>query len=238
MLLRLRLRLAYLFLVLVACVAPASSSTDDASDAEAEAADAQPGGKADAADLLGSFASRAHSFYSNDLPSLELLDSGSYVRARCYHASCALRLPETDQFDTYTSSSGKRYLRFWTFTAARDANDELQATPVIADVYEVRTVSGGLRLRKSYTSTWRALYPATHEELCGRTGGAWTGDGCTCPGVFVAGAGGCIATPGASEDGCDTTDGLWTDDDATLIGSYCRCGAGRYVDAAGSCAAI
>src|SRR5205085_2251782 len=99
--------------------------------------------------FAGTFASHATHFYSGDLPALELRTDGRYVRARCYHASCALRLPETDKFDTYTSSSGKTYVRFWTFTVARDANDELQETPAIADVYEIRATTSGIKLRKS-----------------------------------------------------------------------------------------
>ena len=91
------------------------------------------------------------------------------------------------------------------------------------------------------------LYKTTATAQCSAQGGAWANSDCSCPGntpgmwaatIFIPGAGGCIATPGASEDGCDSSDGLWTDDDATLIGSYCECGAGRYDDAAGSCAAI
>ncbi len=35
------------------------------------------------------------------------------------------------------------------------------------------------------------------------------------------------------ESECDATNGFYTDDDATLIGSFCRCGIGRYAGAAG-----
>jgi hypothetical protein len=234
------------FLVMVALAGCAGQMTDDTSDTEAESAPVQADGKADGANLSGLFVSHAKTHYNNDIPALQLR-AEDYIRARCYHASCALRLPETDKLDAYTSSSGKTYLRFWSFSVARDANGELQPTPVIADVYEVQTTSTGIKLRKSFTSRWFTLYATSEDALCTGTGGTWNGTDCACPGnipgqfathEFVAGAGGCIDTPGASEDGCDSSDGLWTDDDATPIGSFCECGVGRYDDANGSCAAI
>ena len=56
--------------------------------------------------------------------------------------------------------------------------------------------------------------------------------------VFVAGAGGCIATPGSCETNCDDSGGLWTDDESTAIDTYCICGKGRYDDDTGSCSDI
>ncbi|MEP6860143.1 MAG: hypothetical protein ABJE66_05955 [Deltaproteobacteria bacterium] len=115
--------------------------------------------------------------------------------------------------------------------------------PVVTDVYEVRPSAnaGAISLRKTYTTRWTDAVIATAALLCTGTGGAWDGAICTCEDStreFVAGAGGCIAVPGASESGCDASGGVWTDDDATAIGSYCVCGIGRYDDAAGRCADI
>jgi hypothetical protein len=162
------------------------------------------------------------------------------VRERCYHTGCALPLPETDHYDTYASSAGNHYVRFWSFTVSKDADGNLVTTPKIADVYEIVATSYGIKLRKSYTSRWVSLYRTTAATACTSTLGTWTSSDCTCPAtdVFVAGAGGCVTSPGANESNCDASNGLWTDDDATLIGAYCECGSGRYDDATGSCTAI
>src|SRR5205823_9427413 len=90
--------------LLVACTA-----SDDPSDSEAETAPAQAAGKADAPDFSGLYASTTSHHYANDVPALELR-SGQYIRSRCYHASCALDLPETDAYDIYAASSGKTYV--------------------------------------------------------------------------------------------------------------------------------
>lgn len=227
---------------------PALDSATIAQDDEAETA-APVDNKADAATTLaGLYATHASTHKDGDITHLELVaTSGMYVRARCYHADCALALPETDRYDVYKSSAGKTYVRFWSFTAARDASGDLQTTPTVADVYEVVKSSTTIKLRKSYTTRWFSLYRTTATAQCTGSGGAWSGGACTCAGnvpgqwalhVFVAGAGGCIATPGANESNCDDSDGSWTDDDATLIDSYCACGLGRYDDANGSCAKI
>ena len=219
-------------LFLVACAA-----SDDPSDSEAELAPRQEAGKADAADFTGLYRSTASTHYANDIPSLELRSDGRYVRSRCYHASCALQLPETDAFDQYTASSGKTYVRFWS---------EDNGQPMIAEVYEIHATSTGIKLRKAHVTRWSLLAATTETAQCTASGGAWNNVSCTCPGnvpgtaqtVFVPGAGGCIAMPGADESNCDNSGGSWTDDDATLIGSYCVCGYGRYDDATGSCATI
>ena len=223
--------------MLVLIAGCAGDSIDEASDGEADTAAYQAPGKADGAAFVGLYASTATHHYNNDIPALELRSDGAYVRSRCYHASCALQLPETDKFDSYTASSGKTYVRFWSFSVDVES-DGLHTTPVIADVYEIKATSSGVSLRKSYTTRWFALHATTPAGRCAATGGTFDGTDCACPGVFAAGAGGCIATPGASEDGCDSSSGLWTDDDATPIGSFCECGVGRYDDASGACASI
>jgi hypothetical protein len=224
----------------------ADATTEDASDGEAEAADAQPVGKADAASFVGLYRAHATALRSGDVPSVELLADGRYVRSRCYHASCSLRVPETDKFDVYTSSAGKTYVRFWTVAITTDPDTGIDSHPVVADVYEVKSTSYGVKLRKSYTTRWLSLYSTSPSLMCSATGGSWAADACTCPGntpnmwpatIFISGSG-CIATPGASEDHCDSSGGMWTDDDATAIGSYCVCGTGRFLDGTGACASI
>jgi hypothetical protein len=243
------MRLVYLvfpFLVTACAVA-----TTDPNDAEAEAAGAQAVGKADGASFSGLYHAHATSLKPGDVPTLELRVTAkagaptlAYVRARCYHTGCTLDVPETDSYDVYTSSGGKTYVRFWSEQVSHDGNGDLVSTPVVADVYEIKTTSKGIKLRKSFTARWLNLYSTSEETLCEATGGSWGAGACGCPGntpgefatyEFIAGAGGCIATPGADESNCDASDGMWTDDDATLIGSYCVCGLDRHVDDTGSC---
>ena len=234
-------------LLLVVSIAACVESDDDfVQDQEAIDADAGEG-KADGVSFGGLYVTHATHHYNGDVTALELR-AEQYVRERCYHASCALPIAETDRFDTYTSSAGKTYVRFWSFTVSRDANDERVEEPTIADVYEIQKTSYGVRLRKSYSSRWMALYRTTPAQTCAATDGTWGDESCTCPlntsntwppaQVFVPGAGGCVAFPGASEEKCDETDGMWTDDDATLIGSYCRCGLDRHEAPGGACVDI
>jgi hypothetical protein len=240
------MRTAALLLAFALPLAACAADTDDyTQDDEAFAADA--GGKADAPSFAGLYVTHATHHYNGDVTALELRGDNQYVRERCYHASCALSVPETDTYDTYKSSTGKTYVRFWSFEVGQDSNGERTEEPTVADVYEVQKTSYGVRLRKSYTSRWFALYRATPASTCTGSNGAWDGSDCTCAGntpgtwpanVFVPGAGGCVPTPGASEDACDTSNGFWTDDDATLIDSYCRCGLDRYDGPTGACVAI
>jgi hypothetical protein len=214
-----------------------AAAADDRDDSEAESADVQTSGKADAAAVLGLYHSHASRHYNGDVPDLELRDA-DYVRARCYHASCALRVPETSTYDVYTSSSGKTYVRFGGEAISHDADGNLVETHVVADVYEIKTWSGGIKLRKSYSTRWQVLYRTTVQTACTSSGGTF-GTECTCPtSTFAAGAGGCIAMPGANESNCDDSGGAWTDDDATAIGSYCVCSVGQYLDGTGACSAI
>jgi hypothetical protein len=202
-----------ILLVLVGC---AASGTPD--DGEAEQAAPAALGKADAATFTGLYASHATHHYNGDVPDLELRADGTFVRERCYHASCAIETPETDHYDVYTSSSGKTYVRF-------HGQDIANSQEIVADVYEIRAFSGGVQLRKAYSTRWQSLYATTADP----------DPTCDAGQEYVAGAGGCIATPGASEDNCDASHGLWTDDDATPIGSYCICAVGQYLDDTGSC---
>ncbi len=228
----------------------------DVDDADAETAALVPTGKADAIDLVGLYAARAAAHQEGDVTTLELFAAGAspsapgerdYVRTRCYHAGCALPLVETSTFDTYASSSGRTYLRFWSVRITDATDGTRTTTPVIADVYELTRTAARIKLRKSYTSRWVTLAKTTPAARCAATAGTWTADACTCPGtvpgawptsIFVPGAGGCIARPADDESNCDDSHGLWSDDDATLAGAYCVCGLGAYDDATGACAAI
>ena len=228
------MRAALLAIVLAGCT---TAATDDG---EAEMAPPQPVGKTDAAQFLGLYASHATHHYDGDIPDLELRSDGQFVRERCYHASCAIAAPETDAYDEYTSSSGHTYVRFY---GQKIADNETS----IADVYEIRAFSGGVQLRKAYSTRWQSLYTTTEAHACTASGGTYANNSCGCPAnqpsmfpaqTFVPGAGGCIATPGASESNCDDSHGMWTDDDATAIGSYCICSIGEYLAATGSCTAL
>ena len=250
--------LPLLVFILCSCASVDDVALDQATetqDAQAETA-ACSGGKADGgSSYLGLYTTHVATHVAGDLTSLQLLAPTSgepttqYVRERCYHTGCALPLPETDTYDIHASASGKTYVRFYSFVAARDASGNLTSTPKIADVYEIVKTSAGIKLRKSYSSRWVTLYKTTPAAQCTASGGDATATttACTCPGnqpntsastIFVPGAGGCIANPGASESNCDDSGGSWTDDEATLIGSFCACGLGRYDDDTGSCAAI
>ncbi len=219
----------------------------DAGDADAEAAPATPLGKADAASLDGLYATATTSLRAGDVPTVQFLPDGAYVRARCYHARCGLEVAETDHYDV-VKSKGHTYVRFWSFTIAVDAAGDRTPTPVLADVYELRHVAQGIKLRKTYTSRWLTLDAASQTDLCDATGGAWSNATCACPGAgplddnhggFVAGAGGCVEIPGGGESACDDSGGLYTDDETTPVGTYCECGLGRYVaPGPGACARI
>src|SRR5439155_1296062 len=77
------------------------------------------------------------------------------------------------------------------------------------------------------------LAAATDGGLCANSGGTWSGS-CECAsGMFVPGVGGCTDPAVGSEDGCDETGGSYTDDDSTRIGTFCRCGVGRYMTEGG-----
>lgn len=223
-------------LVVTGCAA--SETTDDG---EAENAPAQvASGKADGAAFTGLYQAHTTHHYNGDVPAVQLDATGVYVRARCYRASCALQVSETDHFDTYTSSSGKTYVRFWSWNPDGNGGQD----PTIADVYEIRTFSKGIQLRKAYSTRWQSLYTSSPSLACLASGGAWNQTDCSCPGntpgawpatIFVVGAGGCVHNPGSNETNCDDSQGEWTDDDAAKNGTFCLCGAGRYLDDAGSC---
>ena len=225
------MRAAFLAVILAGC------ATTVPDDGEAFDAPAQPIGKADSAQFLGIYASHTTHHYNGDVPDLELRSDGQFVRERCYHGSCALEAPEFGAFDQYTSSTGHTYVRFY---SAYDATKVL-------DVYEIRTFTKGVQLRKAYSTRWQSLYLSSPGLACASSGGTFNGTDCACPlnqpmtypaQAFVPGAGGCIAMPGASESNCDDSMGMWTDDESTLINCYCICPAADYLDATGSCTAI
>ena len=223
------------FLLLAACAA----SPRDTDDQAAEQAPAQPlAGKADGIDHTGLYHISKSTLYNNDISDLELRGDGTYVRARCYHASCTRHLPQTGTYDQYTSSSGHTYVRFrW------------DGTTQIADVYEIESTTNGISLRKTYTSRWFTLHDQAPSAACASSGGAWddTAQACTCPNsqysdagyeAFVAGAGGCVGAPSGSEDHCDASGGSYTDDEMTAISTFCVCKPNQYVAIDGSCTAI
>lgn len=235
------MRAAFLAVVLAGC------ATTVPDDDEAFDAPVQPVDKADSAAFLGIYASHATHHYNDDVPDLELRGDGNYVRERCYRASCSLDVPQTGRFDEYTSASGHTYVRFYGQHISVDSSGNIHNDDTVADVYEIRAFSKGVQLRKAYSTRWQSLYLSSAGLACAATGGTFTGSDCACPlnqpgmypaQVFAPGAGGCIAMPGDNESNCDDSHGMWVDDDATLIGSYCICSVGQYLDSTGTCAAI
>jgi hypothetical protein len=232
--------------LLLVCSLPLlfAACADDV-DPDDVAADSAPfqlnAGKADAfAAYGGLYQSQTTRHLNNDITALELRGDAAYVRERCYHASCAVSLPQTDKFDMYTSTSGHTYVRFWTFAGGRDANGNIDETATIADVYEIVKTTTGVSMRKTYTSRWFTLTSTTYAGQCSGSGGRGSASGCSCTAgmVFVPGAGGCMTPVASDETNCDASDGRWSDDDADLTGAFCQCGIGRYVDDTGSCVSI
>lgn len=228
-------RFAYALVLSLAVTACATADDSVEDDGGAEAATDQ----AVSGTVVGLYTtSTSLALQNGDIANLELGADGTYVRLRCYHASCSLRVPETDHYDTYTSSSGKTYVRFYSF--AWTAGDDRQEKRVVADVYELQRTSTTLKLRKSYSTRWVTLRRTTPKTLCTGDGGTWSASTlCACPGttgwsddgyvVWSPGSGGCTMVAGASEADCDDTSGSYTDDDATRIGTFCRCELGQYL---------
>jgi hypothetical protein len=226
-------------LVMCAGVALVTACVDTSDDALAESAPID--GKDDGGPAVtGLYATTATLLRDGDIPNLELRGD-TYVRNRCYHSACSGERAETDRFDTFTSSSGKTYIRFWSFKfVPNPASGDRDEVPVVADTYEITKTSTTIKLRKTYSSRWQTLKKKSPSSVCTASGGSWASSTCTCPGptswpgvAFVPGAGGCIQVSGTDESECDGTDGSYTDDDSTLIGSYCRCGVGRYAGDSG-----
>ncbi len=249
-----RVALLLPILSFAACVSPADNGETDAADAAAESAPAQDAlGKADAPLTIAGTAYEMVSpstYRAGDITNLELLpapikpgvpDPQTYVRGRCYHAGCSTWATETNHYD-WVKSSGHNYVRFWSFTKDASGNE----TAKVADTYEVKKTSTGIKLRKTYTSRWISLDARTDQQLCGESGGTWT-TSCDCGpqytpdgkdyNMMISGLGGCVATPIGSEDSCDSTGGDYTDDDVSAIGTYCICPLGTMVTETG-CQAI
>src|SRR5450432_3056171 len=95
--------------VLVTACQGGDDPATDASDAEAETAPAAPPDKADAAALDGLYATSTTALWSSDVPRVQFLPDGTYVRARCYHTRCGLEVAETDHYDL-VKSAGHTYV--------------------------------------------------------------------------------------------------------------------------------
>jgi hypothetical protein len=230
-----RLALLLPILSLAACV---SADDTDASDNAAETAPVTAsGGKAD--DALGIVGTAYEmtsptTYKAGDITNLELTDT-SYVRGRCYHTGCSTWAPETNHWDSFTSGT-HHYLRFYSFTKDGSGNE----TQVIADAYEVKKLSTGIKLRKTYTSRWITLAARTSQVLCGESGGTWSNATCDCGPMQgpdwvlpIDGLGGCFQAPTGTEASCDATGGDYTDDDTTAIGTFCLCPIGTMVTETG-----
>lgn len=162
---------------------------------------------------------------SGELLYLQLAAGGRFAWTRCPDAACADPVREDG-----TWQSGHGTLRFFQQGPKGDPSPHLQAT------YAYAVKGGKLWLRAQGAAF--AMEKVTEPQLCSASGGAWTSAAaCDCgkgwPTAWSPGAGGCWQSPAVSEEACDATQGSWTDDDATLIGTYCECGIGRRLTAAG-----
>lgn len=228
-------------------LAGCATASDDLDDADAEDGSALTLGAADTAAFTGvytwSYATRP--YWANDIPSIQLT-ADTYIRSRCYGYDCAKLVPQTGGVQWYRSSAGKTYVRFGSFEKVQSGDEWLDHT-VIADVYEIKTTSGGIKLRKTYSDRWFYLKRRTLEAECAASGGEWADGACACPALansdwshyigFFAGLGGCFEIFATGEDGCDSTHGSYLDDDGNAIGTYCLCPVGTYETNAG-CTAL
>jgi hypothetical protein len=231
-----------LAIALVGC----ATAADDLGDADAEAGDALTLGAADTAAFTGvftwSYATRP--YWANDIPSVDLTAS-RYIRTRCYGYDCAKLVPQTGGVQWYRSSD-KTYVKFLSFEKVQSGEEWIDHT-VVADTYEIKTTSGGIKLRKTYSDRWFYLKRRSLEAECTASGGDWASGACACPALdqsdwshyiaFFPGLGGCFEIFATSEDGCDSTHGSYSDDDGNAIGTYCLCPVGTYETNAG-CAAL
>jgi hypothetical protein len=244
------MRIASLSVLLTLAITSCATSPED-DNAEGEDLD----GKADGISLVGNYVMPGGGHYNNDVPSLSLGADKTYARVRCYGASCAKRVRESDHYQAVKSSSGKIYLRFDRFVWVD--HDTFSTAQKLADSYEVKLTSTGIALRKTYTTRWMKLDKKTDEALCTTSHGTWkptmdldgaaagTTTHCDCgqdpnkwpSPAFVPGAGGCITAAATNEDDCDTTNGYYTDDDRDSLGDYCRCPLGTAITDMG-CIAI
>jgi hypothetical protein len=229
--------------VVIACAAGCATANDELADAEAEDAAALEISVPEIARFTGvyrwSYATRP--YWANDIPSLQL-DGGGYVRSRCYGWDCDKLVPQTGGVTWVRSSTGNTYVRFLSFEMVESGEEWLEE-PVVADVYEIRTTSGGIKLRKTYSNRWFYLRHTAPDAACDASGGEWTDGACACPEIdgadwshniqFVPGLGGCFEIQAASEDGCMETHGSYLDDDRSAIGTWCLCPAGTYETTAG-----
>jgi hypothetical protein len=237
-------------LVVMVCASACSEPIDESvDDGDAELGSVVELGKGDASDFAGIYrwADASRPYWNNDIPSLQLAGSG-YVRSRCFGFNCATLVPQFGD-RKIVRVSGKVFVRFMSFTREWNAdNEEWIETPVLADTYEIKKTTRGIKLRKTYTSRWISLDKITERQACTLSGGDWGIETppCTCDAVanpdwshYMAsfpGLGGCFEIFAANEDGCSST-GSYTDDDATVIGTYCSCPLGTHETQAG-CEAI
>jgi hypothetical protein len=219
-------------------------------DGEAETGEAIELGKADADTFAGLYrwARADRPYWNTDVPALELAGTG-YIRSRCYGFDCEKLIPQTGRREIVRTSSGKDFVRFLSFTRTWDENaGEWLEEPALADTFEIKKTTKGIKLRKTYSSRWITLDKVTKEKTCVASGGEWgaTDPACTCENVanadwshyvgFFPGLGGCFEIFAANEDGCSES-GSYTDDDSTSIGTYCHCPLDTYETQSG-CAAI
>ena len=124
------MRVAWCVLVFAVMTACVGDSNDEA---EGEDID----GKADGISLVGTYVLPSGGTANYDMPSLQLVSGGSYVRVRCYGARCAKKVPETDRYRAVRNpTTGKLYLRFERFAWTDFANRESEQ--LLADSYEVK----------------------------------------------------------------------------------------------------
>ena len=156
---------------------------------------------------------------------LQLAAAGRFARTRCTDAACGDPVREDGTWQTAHGT-----IRFFQPGPRGDPAPHLQAT------YAYAMKGGKLWLRAQGGAAF-AMEKVAEADLCAASSGSWIGGTCDCgkgwPTAWSPGAGGCWQSPAVSEEACDATQGSWTDDDASLIGTYCGCGLGRRLTAAG-----
>ena len=168
---------------------------------------------------------------AGDLLYLQLGAAGRFAWTRCSAAPCDDPVREDGTWQV--ARGGHRSIRFFQRGRAGDPSLHFHSA------YAFTVSRDGARLWLHAEAGGRpfAMEKVAEADLCAASGGSWTGAACDCgkgwPTAYSPGAGGCWLSPAVPEAACDATQGSWTDDDADLIGTYCECGIGRRLTAAG-----
>jgi hypothetical protein len=234
------MRCSMMFALLATVVTWSGCATDDEEDGGGTEVDLASF-KSDGSTLIGKFELGAPGKAAGDIEHLQLRSDGIYVRVQCYGTGCTKHVRETDHYHVVKTPAGKTFVRFERFDWINVSSGTTKQVTV--DTYEYVKVSGGLNLRKAFTTRWNTLTAPGDQALCFESHGTWkptatlpgaatgTTTHCDCgqnantfphP-AWVPGAGGCIMPAATGESDCDATKGHYTDDDTDALGDYCLC---------------